>query len=73
MRIAQGYSKRNPASDLYQIALYNDPEAWAVLIVQCDQTMMFLNKIDWNKPGETQSLLRSDLPYLGEICEVLPP
>lgn len=52
--------------DLYQIALYNDPEAWAVLIVQCDQMMIFLNKIDWNNPGEIQSLLRSDLPSLAE-------
>jgi hypothetical protein len=59
--------------DLYQIALRNDPEAWAVLIVQCDQMMMFLNRIDWNKPGEAQSLLRSDLPSLAEICEVIPP
>jgi hypothetical protein len=59
--------------DLYQIGLYNNPKDWAPLIVQCDQMMMFLNQIDWNEPGESQSIVRSDLPSFVEILEVIPP
>lgn len=65
-----GAPERSP--DLYQIGLYGNPEHWAAQIVRCDQMMMFLNQIDWDKPGESQSLVRSDLPSLSEICATIP-
>jgi len=58
--------------DLYQIGLYNNPKDWAPLIIECDQMRMFLNQIDWTQPGESQRLVRGDLPSLADICATIP-
>ena len=58
--------------DLYQIGLHNNPKDWAPLIARCDQMQMFLNRIDWKKAGQSQSLDRNDLASLSEICATIP-
>jgi hypothetical protein len=68
--ILTGSPESNP--DLYQIGLCNNPKDWAPLIIECDQVRMFLNQIDWTKPGESQKLVRGDLPSLADICASIP-
>jgi hypothetical protein len=68
--ILTGSPEWNP--DLYQIGLYNNPNDWARLITECDQVRMFLNRIDWSKPGETQRLVRGHLPSFADICATIP-
>lgn len=65
-----GSEEGNP--DLYQIAMDGNPKDWAPLIVRCDQMQLFLNRIDWKKAGQSQSLDRSELPSLADICATIP-
>jgi len=65
-----GSEEGNP--DLYQIAMDGNPKDWAPLIARCDQMQMLLNRIDWKKAGQSQSLDKSDLPSLSDICAMIP-
>ena len=58
--------------DLYTIALHNQPKDWPILIVMCDQMQMWLNRIDWSKPGQNLSLEPIEMSSLEAITETLP-
>ena len=63
-----GSSEHNP--DLYTIALYNPSEDWAIQIMMCDQMMIRLSRIDWEK-GEFTELSFDELPGLDEFVAII--
>lgn len=65
----EGSSEYSP--DLYQIGRWNPSRDWASLIMESDQMMILLNKIDWKRTGHSLSLPQSDLENLDELLSVI--
>jgi hypothetical protein len=56
--------------DLYTVALYSPPKDWAIQIMMCDQMMIRLNRIDWER-GEFAKRPVDELPGLDELIELI--
>lgn len=54
--------------DLHIIGMSTKPDDWAAQIMMCDQMMILLNKIDFER-GEILNMEESELPGLAELLE----